>query len=151
MWGCREEGEAVSTLEAVDPPVLVPSALLVLVHRRGQPFAHSSCHGPGLGLGAPGRHHPVSCLRGPPQTLAYLAVGFQGLLSSLSFLGDQQFSPTAWKPPSWSAWAWRPVGRPRGAQKRGLCTHPRLRYAHLHWFHVTLANDQMPPTLSFLS
>ena len=80
VWGCREEGQfqpwCLWTLLCQ-----CPQPCWFWCTGAASPFAHSSCHGPGLP--ARGCRHPVSCLRGPPQTLAYLAVGFQGLLSSL--------------------------------------------------------------------
>ena len=135
-------GGAVSTLVSVDSAVSVPSALLVLVHRRGEPLRSQQlswtwppCPGLPSSCKLPSWTSPNTCLPGS---------GISGIAFLPSFPSDQQFSPAAWKPPSWSAWAWGPAGRPRGAQKRGLCTRPRLQYAHLvsahlYWFRVTLA------------
>ena len=64
-------GGAVSTLVSVDPPVLVPSALLVLVHRRGEPLPSKQlswtwppCHGLPSSCKLPSWTSPNTCLPG---------------------------------------------------------------------------------------
>ena len=146
--------EAVSTLVSVDPAGSAPPALLVLVHRCGEPL-----HSHQLSWTHPPYPRPPSSCKlslwTSPNT-CLLGSGISGIAFLPLFPWQSAVLSCCLEAPSLTSLGLGthgPAGRSTGdgalhMPKAAVC--PPVS-AHLYWFRVTLANNHMPQNLSFLS